>query len=60
MAHKNWCGKPCCECETSCALDEAIPCSPDCEALNPDGSRNKEMRKASGCDAIIDEEAELQ
>ena len=35
--HKNWCGKSCSDCETSCALDESIPCSPDCEFLGENG-----------------------
>lgn len=51
MAHKDWCGKPCGECDTPCRLDESMPCSPDCEALNEDGSRNVEVCTAAGCDA---------
>lgn len=51
MAHKDWCGKPCGECDTSCRLDESMPCSPNCEALNEDGSRNVEVCTAAGCDA---------
>ena len=36
MAHSNWCGKTCSECsEGFCNVDMAIPCSPDCEAINP-------------------------
>lgn len=52
MAHKLWCGKPCCDCEHPCKLDEQIPCSPDCPNLNPDGSRKVAKCKADGCDAI--------
>jgi hypothetical protein len=35
MAHSQWCGKKCSECETSCSVDEDMGCSPDCEAINP-------------------------
>ena len=49
--HELWCGKPCCDCETSCEIDEEIPCSPDCEALNEDGSRDIARCIDSGCDA---------
>jgi hypothetical protein len=36
MAHSKWCGKVCSECKESfCPVDEKIPCSPDCEAINP-------------------------
>jgi hypothetical protein len=35
MAHLNWCGKPCVGCQSPCILDESIPCSPDCEELDP-------------------------
>ena len=38
MAHKDWCRKPCSECESSCALDESIPCGPDCDFINEDGT----------------------
>ena len=37
MAHKNWCGLPCADCENICYLDQHIPCSPDCEHLSPEG-----------------------
>ena len=51
MAHKEWCGKSCDECQNPCALDESISCSPDCQALNPDGSRDE--AQCVGCDAIL-------
>ena len=51
MALEMWCGKECCECTSPCALDMSIPCSPDCENLNADGSRKVKKCKASGCDA---------
>lgn len=35
--HKDWCGKPCCDCQSPCELDKSIPCSPDCECLGPNG-----------------------
>ena len=35
--HRKWCGKPCCDCNGPCALDELIPCSLDCEYLGPKG-----------------------
>ena len=52
--HKDWCGTACSECQTSCALDESIPCSPDCALLNSDGDP-EDLREClrSGCDAII-------
>lgn len=55
MAHKGWCGSPCCDCKTSCSVDESIPCSPDCENLNQDGTRNEKNCKKSGCDAYEEE-----
>ena len=30
MAHKDWCGKPCADCETLYALDEASVLCPIC------------------------------
>lgn len=62
MAHKNWCGKPCAECQNPCWLDYALPCSPDCKNLGQDGEPDPE--KCRGCDAyeeyciMIDEEEE--
>ena len=50
MAHKCWCGKPCADCIDDCMLDQSMPCSPDCEGLNSDGSHNEDICK--GCDAI--------
>jgi len=52
MAHYYWCGKPCSECIDSCRIDEEIPCSPDCEYLNEDGTRNVSLCTESGCDAF--------
>jgi len=34
MPHPNHCGKPCAECVIPCALDESMPCSPDCQGWN--------------------------
>lgn len=48
MAHAEWCGKPCGECENPCWVDFAIPCSPDCENLRPDGTVDHE--KCKGCE----------
>lgn len=48
--HKDWCGKPCCECENPCALDETIPCSPDCEHLGENGETD--CAECKRCDAI--------
>ena len=53
MAHKDWCGKPCADCANPCALDESIPCSPDCTYLFSDGARDITNCFNSGCDAII-------
>jgi len=58
MAHKDWCGRPCSDCQNHCRLDEEIPCSPDCENLNEDGSRETESCKGAECDAIVDEAGE--
>lgn len=52
MAHKGWCGKPCVDCITSCALDESIPCSPDCDNLFSNGNRDIAKCNHAGCDAI--------
>ena len=49
--HKLWCGNACCDCVSPCELDKSIPCSPDCAALNEDGSRDIARCVASGCDA---------
>lgn len=49
--HGQWCGRKCSDCTERCRLDEEITCSPDCEALNEDGSRNVALCIASGCDA---------
>lgn len=57
MAHANWCGKRCADCE-GCWLDESLPCSPDCELLGENGYPKNFMEcKRSGCDAI--EEIEI-
>ena len=56
MAHKDWCGKPCSDCETSCGLDESMPCSPDCENLLPDGTPNREDCLRIGCDALCEDD----
>ncbi|MDR0287536.1 MAG: hypothetical protein LBI03_07535 [Clostridiales bacterium] len=59
--HKDWCGKrPCGECRTSCAVDESMPCSPDCERLDKNGIIT-DYRKCleSGCDVIQLKELQL-
>ena len=49
---KRWCGKPCSECTTPCALDESMPCSPDCEMLGENGEpKDLQACLGSGCDA---------
>lgn len=48
MAHAEWCGKPCCECINPCWIDQMLPCSPDCENLQPDGTADQE--KCRGCE----------
>lgn len=53
MAHNLWCGNPCCDCLQPCRLDEQIPCSPDCENLNQDGSRIDAKCRAIKCDAAL-------
>lgn len=50
MAHAEWCGKPCCECQNPCWIDENLPCSPDCVNLLPDGSPDPE--KCKGCEVF--------
>lgn len=48
--HKDWCGKPCCDCTNPCKLDEILPCSPDCEFLGKYGEHTSiECQK---CDAL--------
>lgn len=56
MAIKEWCGRQCSECDLSCFLDESMPCSPDCENLNEDGSRNVNVCKKASCDAYKGDE----
>ena len=52
MAHKDWCGKPCSECLSPCPLDESMRCSPDCDGLHEDGTRDAKECTKSGCDAF--------
>lgn len=59
MAHKDWCGKSCADCENPCALDENMPCSPDCENLNPDGTRAVLKCNAARCDAVLKDRIEV-
>lgn len=58
MAHAEWCGNRCSECDYSyeCWMDRSLPCSPDCEYLGEDGYPIdlKECHKA-GCDAVTEE-----
>lgn len=56
MSHQDWCGKPCGECEHPCALDESMPCSPDCEILLPDGCRPHYKCLAARCDVLSNDE----
>jgi len=49
MPHKDWCGEKCSQCTKVCALDESIPCSPDCEELGEDGV--PEGESCQECDA---------
>lgn len=37
MTHPDWCGKDCNTCTEYCALDESIPCSPQCCNFNKKG-----------------------
>jgi hypothetical protein len=55
MAIKEWCGKPCAECQSPCGLDKTIPCSPDCDNLKSDGTRNALACIAVGCNAVSEE-----
>lgn len=48
--HKDWCGKPCCDCENPCKLDEILPCSPDCECLGRNGEHLHP--ECQDCDAL--------
>ena len=48
--HKEWCKKSCSECKNPCALDEIIPCSPDCEFLSEDGTASHP--ECQNCDAL--------
>jgi len=58
--HKDWCGQECGSCQTSCALDESMPCSPCCELLGDEG-QTIDYRKCldAGCDVIMLEELEV-
>jgi len=44
MSIKKSCSKKCCDCSTSCRLDEEIPCSPDCENLTGSVSTGVKIR----------------
>ena len=55
MPIQEWCGRPYAQCNNPCALDESIPCSPDCELLKPDGSRDRVL--CEGCDAYLADES---
>lgn len=48
--HKDWCGKPCCDCKNPCNLDESISCSPDCEFLGKNGEHMH--HECQDCDAL--------
>lgn len=48
---RGWCGKPCAECTNPCALDERIPCSPDCECL---GEHGEYTDGCKDCEVYID------
>lgn len=48
--HKDWCGKPCCDCKNPCKLDESISCSPDCECLGRNGEHLHP--ECQDCDAL--------
>lgn len=52
MAHKDWCGKDCGKCATSCTLDEAMPCGPNCENVNEDGAIQYEKCLQEKCDIV--------
>ena len=49
--HKDWCGKPCCNCTEPCKLDESIPCSPDCKHLGKNGEHTSP--ECQDCDALL-------
>lgn len=48
--HKDWCGKPCADCQSPCETDFELTCSPDCENLGKNGEIN--LSKCKGCDAL--------
>ena len=50
--HKEWCGKSCADCATSCRLDESMPCSPDCEFLGENGETDSP--ECQSCDALLE------
>lgn len=52
MAVKEHCGGKCSTCLRTCSIDQAIPCSPDCENLTTDGKIKVEECLNSGCDEI--------
>lgn len=53
MAHNLYCGNgKCSDCGKDCRIDEAIPCSPDCENLTGDGKIKVRECLKSGCDKI--------
>lgn len=50
--HPEWCGKPCAECEKPCALDENMPCSPDCDEFGFGVGEPKCGDICKECDAL--------
>ena len=51
MPHMDWCGKPCGDCKSPCALDKSMPCGPGCDCLLPNGERNTDECARIKCNA---------
>lgn len=54
MAHSEWCGNLCGDCEEPCKLDWTICCSPDCEYLDPKTDSPMGEEECKDCDAYED------
>lgn len=52
MPHREWCGRPCSECDEPCDLDKRMPCSPDCPLLSEEGYPAGDY--CNICDAVCD------
>ena len=56
MPFKEWCGKPCADCSTSCELDSSMHCNPDCENIDPLTDKPIALSACKACDLYEEED----